>query len=122
MLARDAFMGFTCTFDAILQFRAQWRQKLPQPASPVSGVLFPGWREPPTFPRVRRTRPTRFVAETVSRPISAVAVMKISDYHRRLFPEIAFGRDLPLFPKEKFGLILAHGQERTPAVLEEYLD
>ena len=23
-----AFMGFTCTFDAILQFRAQWRQKL----------------------------------------------------------------------------------------------
>jgi hypothetical protein len=22
MLARDAFMGFTCTFDAILQFRA----------------------------------------------------------------------------------------------------
>src|ERR1700730_6130868 len=36
------------------------------------------------------------------------------DYHRRLFPEIAFGRDLPLFPKEEFGLILAHGQERTP--------
>ena len=28
MLARDAFMDFTCTFDAILQFRAQWRQKL----------------------------------------------------------------------------------------------
>jgi hypothetical protein len=28
MLARDAFIGFTCTFDAILQFRAQWRQKL----------------------------------------------------------------------------------------------
>jgi hypothetical protein len=26
--ARDAFMDFTCTFDAILQFRAQWRQKL----------------------------------------------------------------------------------------------
>ena len=28
MLARDAFMDFTYTFDAILQFRAQWRQKL----------------------------------------------------------------------------------------------
>jgi len=26
MLARDAFMGFTFTFDAILQFRALWRQ------------------------------------------------------------------------------------------------
>ena len=36
------------------------------------------------------------------------------DYHRRLFPEIAFGRELPLFPKADFGLILAHGQERTP--------
>ena len=28
MLARDAFVGFIRTFDAILQFRAQWRQKL----------------------------------------------------------------------------------------------
>jgi hypothetical protein len=54
------------------------RIQVPQPASPVSGVLFPGWREPPTFPRVRRTRPTRFVAETVARAISAAAVMKIS--------------------------------------------
>jgi len=36
------------------------------------------------------------------------------DYHRRLFPEIAFGRELPLFPKAEFGLILAHGLERTP--------
>ena len=36
------------------------------------------------------------------------------DYHRRLFPEIAVGRELPLFPKAEFGLILAHGQERTP--------
>ena len=36
------------------------------------------------------------------------------DYHRRLFPEIAFGTDLPLFPMETFGPILAHGQERTP--------
>jgi GNAT superfamily N-acetyltransferase/rRNA-processing protein FCF1 len=37
-----------------------------------------------------------------------------ADYHRRLFPEIAVGADLPLFPKEEFGLILAHGEERTP--------
>jgi len=36
------------------------------------------------------------------------------DYHRRLFPEIAFGTELPLFPTETFGPILAHGQERTP--------
>jgi hypothetical protein len=28
MLARDAFMDFTCTFDAVLQFRVQRRQKL----------------------------------------------------------------------------------------------
>jgi hypothetical protein len=54
------------------------RIQVPQPARPVSGVLFPGWREPSTFPRVRRTRPTRFVAETVARAISAGTVMKIS--------------------------------------------
>jgi hypothetical protein len=36
------------------------------------------------------------------------------DYHRRLFPEIAFVSDLPLFPSEAFGPMLAHGQERTP--------
>jgi GNAT superfamily N-acetyltransferase len=36
------------------------------------------------------------------------------DYHRRLFPEIAFGSELPLFPTETFGPILARGQERTP--------
>jgi L-amino acid N-acyltransferase YncA len=36
------------------------------------------------------------------------------DYHRRLFPEVAFGAELPLFPKETFGLMLSHGQERTP--------
>jgi hypothetical protein len=29
----------------------------PQPGSLVSGVLFPGWREPPTFLRVRLARP-----------------------------------------------------------------
>src|ERR1700731_4371599 len=40
----------------------------PQPASPVSGVLFSRWREPPTFPRVRRTRPTRFAAEVLPAP------------------------------------------------------
>jgi hypothetical protein len=34
------------------------------------------------------------------------------DYHRRLFPEIAFGKKLPLFPTES--LVLAHGQARTP--------
>jgi hypothetical protein len=36
------------------------------------------------------------------------------DYHRRLFPEIAFGAELPLFPRQAFGLMLSHGQERTP--------
>jgi hypothetical protein len=36
------------------------------------------------------------------------------DYHRRLFPEIAFEADLPLFPKDTFGPMLPHGQERTP--------
>ena len=36
------------------------------------------------------------------------------DYHRRLFPEIAFGTELPLFPTERFGPMLAHGQTRTP--------
>jgi GNAT superfamily N-acetyltransferase len=36
------------------------------------------------------------------------------DYHRRLFPEIAFGTELPLFPSERFGLIFDRGQERTP--------
>lgn len=36
------------------------------------------------------------------------------DYHRRLFPEIAFASELPLFPTETFGPILPRGQERTP--------
>lgn len=36
------------------------------------------------------------------------------DYHRRLFPEIAFGTELPLFPTETFGPILSRGEERTP--------
>jgi ribosomal protein S18 acetylase RimI-like enzyme len=36
------------------------------------------------------------------------------DYHRRLFPEIAFTTDLPLFPTETFGPLLAHGQQRMP--------
>jgi hypothetical protein len=37
-----------------------------------------------------------------------------ADYHRRLFPEIAFGRELPLFPTETFGPILSRGGSRTP--------
>jgi hypothetical protein len=36
------------------------------------------------------------------------------DYHRRLFPEIAFAAELPLFPQETVGLLLPRGQERTP--------
>jgi len=36
------------------------------------------------------------------------------DYHRRLFPEIAFLAELPLFPNERFGPLLNHRQERTP--------
>ena len=36
------------------------------------------------------------------------------DYHRRLFPEIAFVVELPLFPTESFAPVLAHGEERTP--------
>ena len=36
------------------------------------------------------------------------------DYHRRLFPEIAFGAELPLFPNEKFGPVLRRGEARTP--------
>ncbi len=34
------------------------------------------------------------------------------NYHRRLFPEIAFGVELPLFPNEK--LVPAHGPDRAP--------
>lgn len=36
------------------------------------------------------------------------------DYHRRLFPEIAFGTELPLFPSPSFSPMLAHGSARTP--------
>jgi hypothetical protein len=36
------------------------------------------------------------------------------DYHRRLFPEIAFGTELPLFPTTDFGPTLAHGSARSP--------
>jgi len=36
------------------------------------------------------------------------------DNHRRLFPEIAFGRELPLFPTEEFGQMLAAGGQRMP--------
>jgi hypothetical protein len=34
------------------------------------------------------------------------------DYHRRLFPEIALGIELPLFPQDR--LVLPPGEERTP--------
>lgn len=37
-----------------------------------------------------------------------------SDYHRRLFPEIALARELPLFPTETFGPILSRGESRLP--------
>src|SRR6266436_47485 len=36
------------------------------------------------------------------------------DYHRRLFPEIAFAPELPLFPQQTVGLLLPRGHERTP--------
>lgn len=36
------------------------------------------------------------------------------EYYCKLFPEIAFGRELPLFPTEEFGPILSQGEERTP--------
>ena len=36
------------------------------------------------------------------------------DYHRKLFPEIAYGAELPLFPNERFSPVLAHGQNRAP--------
>jgi hypothetical protein len=36
------------------------------------------------------------------------------DYHRQLFPEIAFGAELPLFPSSAFTPMLAHGSARTP--------
>jgi hypothetical protein len=37
-----------------------------------------------------------------------------SDYHQRLFPEIAFGKELPLFPRKEFGSLLGIRAERTP--------
>lgn len=36
------------------------------------------------------------------------------DYHRRLFPEIAFAAELPLFPSSTFSPMLAHGSTGTP--------
>jgi ribosomal protein S18 acetylase RimI-like enzyme len=38
----------------------------------------------------------------------------LSDYHRRLFPEIAFGKKLPLFPTESFWPILNPRDTRLP--------
>jgi hypothetical protein len=37
-----------------------------------------------------------------------------SEYHRRLFPEIALGKKLPLFPDESFWPVLKAGDERLP--------
>jgi hypothetical protein len=37
-----------------------------------------------------------------------------SEYHRRLFPEIAFGKKLPLFPTESFWPILNRRDTRLP--------
>jgi len=37
-----------------------------------------------------------------------------SEYHRQLFPEIAFGPELPLFPKESFWPVLKQGESRLP--------
>ena len=34
------------------------RIRVPQPGSPVSGILFPRWGESPTFPRVTRADPS----------------------------------------------------------------
>ena len=36
------------------------------------------------------------------------------DYHRQLFPEIAFLAEVPLFPSSTFSPTLAHGSARTP--------
>jgi len=38
------------------------------------------------------------------------------DYHRKLFPEIAYGSEIPLFPPSQFGPALLHGaaRNRTP--------
>lgn len=48
-------------------------------------------------------------------PIAQKFIVPIQpDYHRRLFPEIAFAVELPLFPNEKFAPALALGQDRTP--------
>jgi hypothetical protein len=46
--------------------------------------------------------------------VSKFCVPIQSDYHRRLFPEIAFGRELPLFPSADFGSILTRHGDRTP--------
>lgn len=37
-----------------------------------------------------------------------------ADYHKRLFPEIAFGTELPLFPNNEFGPLLDIRSDRTP--------
>jgi hypothetical protein len=46
------------------------RIQVPQPYSAVSGRIFPGWREPSTFPRVRPSRLSLWPA------ISAILVLR----------------------------------------------
>jgi predicted transcriptional regulator len=57
----------------------------------------------------------RPLKKRVRAPIRKFCVPIRPDYHHRLFPEIAFPSDLPLFPREAFGPMIAYGgQERTP--------
>ena len=71
------------------------------PLPPLTGAVFDFDRE--HYPRFHDGHAVRKFAVPI-RP----------DYHRRLFPEIAFAAELPLFPSETFGGLLAHGGERTP--------
>jgi hypothetical protein len=68
---------------------------------PVSGTVFDFDRQ--HYPRFHDAPPVRKFCVPIQ-----------PDYHRLLFPEIAFASELPLFPTEKFGPIIGYGQERTP--------
>ena len=48
------------------------------------------------------------------RAVQKFCVPILSDYHRRLFPEIAFGRQLPLFPEESLWPLLKRRDSRLP--------
>jgi GNAT superfamily N-acetyltransferase len=58
-----------------------------------------------------RTRYPRFLD---GRAVRKFCIPIQPAYHHRLFPEIAFGTELPLFPSEMFGFVFNRGQERTP--------